>query len=132
MQDTKIQWCDDTVNFWFGCSKVSEACKNCYAEAWAKRFKKNIFGENQRYIRLQKAIAEIDKIAKRSFREKRNRVVFVNSMSDFFEDLPELEEVRDYAFTKLRFTANLIFLLLTKRPQNISSDMAYLGKRLAI
>lgn len=38
MKDTKIQWCDDTVNFITGCTKVSEGCANCYAEAQASRF----------------------------------------------------------------------------------------------
>lgn len=29
---TKIQWCDDTWNTWYGCDKVDAGCKNCYAE----------------------------------------------------------------------------------------------------
>jgi protein gp37 len=35
---TKIQWCDSTLNFWEGCTKVSAGCKSCYAEARDKRF----------------------------------------------------------------------------------------------
>src|ERR1051325_482158 len=31
-QQTNIQWADDTHNFWRGCSRVSEGCRNCYAE----------------------------------------------------------------------------------------------------
>src|SRR5579864_842018 len=34
---TKIEWCDHTFNPWVGCTKVSAACDNCYAEGWAKR-----------------------------------------------------------------------------------------------
>lgn len=30
---TKIEWCDSTFNPWIGCTKVSPACDNCYAEA---------------------------------------------------------------------------------------------------
>ena len=30
--DTKIEWADATINVWEGCTKVSPACKNCYAE----------------------------------------------------------------------------------------------------
>jgi protein gp37 len=37
-EKTKIQWCDSTLNFWSGCTKVSEGCRNCYAERWGKRF----------------------------------------------------------------------------------------------
>src|SRR5262249_6868883 len=28
---TKISWADGTVNFWIGCTKVSDACEDCYA-----------------------------------------------------------------------------------------------------
>lgn len=37
-EGTKIQWTDDTHNFWQGCTKVSPGCANCYAEARDKRF----------------------------------------------------------------------------------------------
>jgi len=37
-EQTKIQWADDTINFWSGCTKVSDGCKNCYAETLAGRF----------------------------------------------------------------------------------------------
>lgn len=32
MQSSKIQWCTHTFNPWRGCTKVSEGCRNCYAE----------------------------------------------------------------------------------------------------
>ncbi len=32
MGETNIEWAHYTVNAWEGCSKVSPACKNCYAE----------------------------------------------------------------------------------------------------
>ena len=31
-QDTKIEWAHHTFNPWLGCTKVSPACKHCYAE----------------------------------------------------------------------------------------------------
>src|SRR4051812_40853401 len=31
-ETTKIEWTDHTFNPWIGCSKVSAACKICYAE----------------------------------------------------------------------------------------------------
>ena len=30
--NTKIEWCDFTFNPWWGCTKVSDGCKNCYAD----------------------------------------------------------------------------------------------------
>jgi protein gp37 len=29
---TNIAWCDSTLNFWSGCTKVSPGCAHCYAE----------------------------------------------------------------------------------------------------
>ena len=37
-EQTKISWCDSTLNFWEGCTKVSAGCAHCYAEARDKRF----------------------------------------------------------------------------------------------
>lgn len=37
-EKTKIAWCDSTVNFWSGCTKVSAGCLHCYAEAQSNRF----------------------------------------------------------------------------------------------
>lgn len=37
-EQTKIAWCDSTINFWEGCTKVSAGCQHCYAEARDKRF----------------------------------------------------------------------------------------------
>lgn len=44
MKNTGIEWTDHTVNFWWGCTKVSPACVHCYAESVAKVFGKRIFG----------------------------------------------------------------------------------------
>lgn len=37
-EKTDISWCDATFNPWWGCTKVSPACDNCYAERDSKRF----------------------------------------------------------------------------------------------
>lgn len=44
MKNTGIEWTDHTVNFWWGCTKVSPACAHCYAESVSKVFGKRIFG----------------------------------------------------------------------------------------
>lgn len=35
--NTGIEWCDVTINLWWGCTKVHEGCDNCYAETLSKR-----------------------------------------------------------------------------------------------
>lgn len=42
--DTKIEWATHTFNPWRGCEKIAPGCKNCYAEAMAKRNPK-VLGE---------------------------------------------------------------------------------------
>lgn len=37
MAESKIEWTDYTFNPWRGCTKVSPACENCYAETMSKR-----------------------------------------------------------------------------------------------
>lgn len=71
MQNTAIQWTDHTVNFWWGCTKVSRACQHCYAESVAKVFGKRLFGKvpqwgagKPRFERLEKARAEALKLEK--------------------------------------------------------------------
>lgn len=47
METTKISWADFTFNPWMGCTKVSPACKNCYAERdMDHRYKKVVWGPN--------------------------------------------------------------------------------------
>lgn len=36
-ENSKIEWCDNTFNPWRGCSRVSQGCQNCYAEALSLR-----------------------------------------------------------------------------------------------
>ena len=44
---TNIEWADKTFNPWIGCTKVSPACDNCYAEnLMDTRFSKVQWGGN--------------------------------------------------------------------------------------
>ena len=36
-ENSKIEWTDHTFNPWVGCTKLTPACDNCYAEGWARR-----------------------------------------------------------------------------------------------
>ncbi len=38
MQNSNIEWTNHTFNPWWGCMKVSEGCKNCYAETLDNRY----------------------------------------------------------------------------------------------
>lgn len=86
--DTKIAWCDDTVNLWVGCNKVGPGCLNCYAEARAKRFYPTLelWGPGTPRLWCHGWRGSLRKLHRRALREGRRRVVFINSQSDFFEE----------------------------------------------
>lgn len=116
--DTAIEWAHDTVNPWWGCQKVSEACKNCYAEAWDARFGGNHWGSGaERLLRVEKAIAELKRIERRAKKEGQPRRVFIASMADVFEDRPDLVEPRLKLWEALHALSGWVVpLILTKRP----------------
>lgn len=130
-ENSKIEWCDHTVNLWWGCSKVNEGCKNCYAETLSdKRYKKNLWGENRARQYIKSAIVYLNKYQKQAEKSGINPKVFIGSMMDIFEDSKPLEgsaiflttdDLRWVFFNRIEAGQwpNLIFLFLTKRPENI-------------
>jgi protein gp37 len=117
---TSIAWCHATFNPWEGCSRVSEGCKNCYAEARAKRVGTVQWGPSgTRRVASEsywKQPLKWDREAKAAGERRR---VFCASLADVFEDRPELVEPRARLFGIIDVTPNLNWLLLTKRPRNV-------------
>lgn len=83
--NTKIEWCDHTINFWWGCEKVSPGCAHCYAEGFAKRVGDGIWGRGKPRRWIKSAVSEACKLNAKAEREGVRYKVFANSMSDFFE-----------------------------------------------
>jgi len=131
-ENSKIEWCDHTTNLWWGCSKVHTGCKNCYAEYLSDtRYKKNLWGEKNIRKRILSAFTDLDRYQKQAEKKGIKYKIFIGSMMDIFEDDKEIQNPTDVidSIASLRFRLwrkihnnqynNLIFLLLTKRPQNI-------------
>lgn len=121
---SKIEWTHHTFNPWWGCLKISEACKNCYAEAWAKRVGQKVWGQDaQRKLFSDEHWRQPIKWNKRlDFTGQRERV-FCASMADVFEDRPELVPHRNRLWKLISATPNLDWLLLTKRPSRIAGNL---------
>lgn len=114
-ENTKIEWADHTLNWWTGCTKVSPACANCYAEGWAKRTGIVRWGAGAPR-RLTSAANRRQPLKwNATARDTGTRPrVFFNSLSDVFDpDVPQ--DWRDEAFGMMRDTLHLDYLLLTKR-----------------
>lgn len=119
-ETTKISWCHHTANFWWGCMKVSPGCKHCYAETLSKRWGKDIWGSPKDTARDEKKSVwkDILKWDEAAGRDGVRRRVFVSSMSDFLEDHPQVDALRERAKPILRGLKHLDVLMLTKRPEN--------------
>lgn len=120
--DTVIQWAHDSVNFWWGCARVSPGCRKCYAAGIAARLSRGraTWGQHGlRWLRYEEALATLARLEARAERSGERRRVFVNSMADTFEDRPDLDCARAVLFSAAAFVPHLDLLLLTKRPQNV-------------
>jgi len=126
MKNSKIAWTDHTFNPWWGCVKVSQGCKNCYAETFAKRTGNNVWGvDAPRRFFSNKHWQEPLKWNKEAEESGKRRRVFCASMADVFEDRKDLIEPRNRLLDLITATQNLDWLVLTKRPENIDSFMHF-------
>ena len=116
-ENTKIEWADATVNHWAGCTKVSPACDNCYAERMAGRLWAVPWGAGatrKQFISARDMLEALDRKAQRLGRPLR---VFHNSLSDLFDnEVPGAWRMQ--ALSAIVDTPHLIHLLLTKRIGN--------------
>lgn len=116
---THIEWCDATFNPWVGCEKVSAACDHCYAESWAKRT-----GHPELWNGVRRRTSEGYWKQPLRWNEKakadgRRMRVFCASLADVFDDQVEFDWLVDL-WCLIAETPRLNWLMVTKRPQNIS------------
>jgi len=140
---TGISWTDATWNPIRGCSRVSEGCRNCYAERVAARFS----GEGQPYeglVRVKTTIANNEERDPGNRREarwngtvrmvpehladplhwKRPRRIFVNSMSDPFHETLTNEQIAA-VFGVMAMCPQHTFQILTKRARRMREWFAW-------
>ncbi|KJV07994.1 phage Gp37/Gp68 family protein [Methylocucumis oryzae] len=142
MKNSKIQWCDHTFNPWLGCTKVSPACDNCYAESWAKRTGQSGLWQGERkktsdnywrqpykwhdFLNRNNNAWEMFKYAHdltdeeliaRGFIPPHRERVFCASLADVFDNKAQ-DEWRQELFAVIEDCYSLDWLLLTKRIGN--------------
>ena len=79
---SKIEWTDVTWNPVRGCTKVSPGCKHCYAETFAERFR----GVPDHPYEQGFDLKLIPEKLLEPLKWTSPKTVFVNSMSDLFQD----------------------------------------------
>lgn len=121
-ENTDISWARHSFNAWIGCTKVSPACKFCYAERdWDHRFHRVQWGPKgprsltgpdswKKPLRWNRQAALLGEM----------HSVFAFSLSDNMDDHPSIQqEWRDRFYNELVIPlTNLEWLMLTKRPEN--------------
>lgn len=113
---TKIEWATDTWNPITGCTKISEACQNCYAERMSKRLAGRCGYPKDEPFKVTLHPERLEE----PFGWRKPRRVFVCSMGDLFhEDVPEkfIYDIWDVMVLNKQH----IFLVLTKRPDRMKS-----------
>lgn len=149
-KETNIEWCDSTFNPWIGCTAISPACDNCYAEALMdKRMHHVTWGSGSPRKRTSKENWKLPiKWNNKPFFEckdcgwrgynpaesitlnchccnssnisKAKRRVFCASLADVFDN--EIDQLwREDLWTLIEQTQNLDWLLLTKRIGNVKA-----------
>ena len=137
---SKIEWTDATWNPVRGCSRVSEGCRNCYAETVANRF----CGPGSPYEGVVQVDADGKGLGKWNgqikFVERRlldplhwkePRRIFVNSMSDLFHE-NVTDEMLDRIFAVMALCPQHTFQILTKRPERMLEYCSISNRRAAI
>jgi protein gp37 len=111
---SNIEWTEMTWNPVTGCVKVSQGCKHCYAERMANR----LFAMgSDRYQNAFKPTLHYDLIDLPK-RWKKPRVIFVNSMSDLFQEAVPVDFIRR-VFETMESCPQHTFQILTKRSERL-------------
>jgi len=111
---SSIEWTDATWNPVRGCVKVSPGCKHCYAETFAERFR-GVAGHP--YEQGFDPMLVPHKLLE-PFRWAKPRRIFVNSMSDLFQDFVKDNFIRQ-VFEVMAAADWHIYQMLTKRASRL-------------
>lgn len=136
-EETKIEWCDATHNHWIGCSKVSPACDNCYAEALMDtRYGRVQWGAPGKGAGTRVLTSAANRRKPLAWNRKAEAAgtrpfVFCASLADVFDN--EVDPAwRADLFALIEDTPQLVWLLLTKRIGNVPRMVERLPANVAV
>ena len=127
MSDSSIEWTDATWNPVAGCTVLTAGCTNCYAMRMAARlesmgtpkYRGLTRKSGQRYVWTGKV--SLDEAALEApLGWRKPRLIFVNSMSDLFQDAVPTDFIRR-VWATMEATPNHTYQILTKRPVRMAA-----------
>lgn len=126
MAETAIEWTDATWNPVAGCSVLTAGCTNCYAMRMAARLEamgvEKYAGLTRKSgkrhvwtgaVTLDESVLDVPR------RWRKPRLIFVNSMSDLFQDAVPEEFIRR-VWEVMAATPQHTYQILTKRPDRMA------------
>jgi protein gp37 len=138
---SNIEWTDATWNALRGCSRVSEGCRNCYAEGMAGRFSDpGQWGHGiatrepesaERYILRGRWTGQVvldEKALLKPRHWKKPRRIFVTSIGDPFHH-QVTDDMLDRLFSVMAMCPQHTFQLLTKRPERMQEYLKGIERR---
>lgn len=123
---SKIDWTNETWNPVIGCSRVSEGCRNCYAEQLAVRLvnmgRDEYGGLTNGDLRKPRWTGKLRFIPARLAQPRTwrtPRMVFVNSMSDLLHEQVTADQIRQ-VIDVMAATPRHTYQVLTKRSERLA------------
>lgn len=133
--ETSIAWTDVTWNPTRGCSRVSEGCRNCYAERVAHRFSydggtyEGLTRDTANGPRWTGEVRLVPHLLDWPLRKRKPLRIFVNSMSDLFHESLSDEEIAA-VFGVMAACPQHTFQILTKRAERLPKWFAWLQAKI--
>jgi len=112
-----IEWTERTWNPILGCTKISQGCKNCYAEVMSRRLRAMGVAEYQQPFTT---VRELPQRLNEPLLVKKPSLWFVNSMSDLFQDGASDKFITSVFETMARARWHR-FQILTKRAERMAA-----------
>ncbi len=130
-----IEWTDATWNPVAGCRVLSAGCTNCYAMRMAARlqamghpsYSGTTRKSGSRFVWTGKT-ALLEDVLDAPLHWKKPRLVFVNSMSDLFQDTIPFEFV-ERVWDTMEKAGNHTFQILTKQPDRMAAFLRFRDAR---
>ncbi len=123
---SSIEWTDATWNPVRGCVKVSPGCKHCYAETFAERFRGVPGHPFEQGFDLRLVPEKLEE----PLRWREPRRIFVNSMSDLFQEGVPTDYVAEVGRV-MKLADWHTYQVLTKRHARmralLSGELAWMG-----
>jgi protein gp37 len=117
---TKVSWAHFPWNPWWGCQRVGPECDNCYIYLNIRKHHLDAYAPDGPY---RTKTWNHPYAWQRQMKPGEYARIFCVGHGDFFDRRVDSRGWRDEAWSIIRNTPNLVYLVLTKRPERIADHL---------